>query len=42
VGGSPLLGHLSDAMDSASRFAPWHSKRAGALAGAAGSRAGRD
>jgi hypothetical protein len=31
VGGSPLLGHLSDALDSASRFAPWHSKRAGAL-----------
>jgi hypothetical protein len=28
VGGSRLLGHLSDAIDPASRFAPWHPKRA--------------
>jgi hypothetical protein len=28
VGGSPLLGHLSDAIDPASRFAAWHPKRA--------------
>ena len=28
VGGSRLLGHLSDAIDPGSRFAPWHPKRA--------------
>jgi hypothetical protein len=31
VGGSQLLGHLSDAIDPASRFALWHPKRATAL-----------
>ena len=31
VAGSRLLGHLSDGIDSASRFAPWHPKRATAL-----------
>jgi hypothetical protein len=31
VGGSRLLGHLSDSIDPASRFAPWHPKRASAL-----------
>jgi hypothetical protein len=31
VGGSPLLGHLSDAIDPASRFAAWHPKRAAAV-----------
>jgi hypothetical protein len=31
VGGSPLLGHLSDAIDPSSRFATWHPKRGSAL-----------
>jgi hypothetical protein len=30
VGGSRLLGHLSDSIDPASRFAAWHPKRASA------------
>jgi hypothetical protein len=30
VGGSRLLGHLSDSIDPASRFATWHPKRAAA------------
>jgi hypothetical protein len=31
VGGRRLLGHLSDAIDSNSRLAPWHPKRAAVL-----------
>ena len=34
VGGSPLLGHLSDAIDPASRLARWHPKRAAVLGAA--------